>query len=769
MKLSPITVLHLGWLALFMGGLSGATAWPVASAKDPMDAYNVVWTSPGQDSSGSMPLGNGEVGVNVWVEPDGDLLFFIGRTDAWDEHARLVKLGRVRVQFSPNPFRHGTPFRQELKLRQGEVVIEAAGTQIRFWVDASRPVIWLEADSQAPMEVQASAELWRTEKHPATPGEASAVDGFAKGELPMVYPDTVAESKSDRLIWYHRNAVSLFPVTLKVQGLEQLLADFNDPLLYRTFGAALGGQGLAKPSPLVLRSSQPGKRFVMSVTTLTAQTPTGSEWLQRMNAVTEETASVPLEAARTAHRQWWGQFWDRSWMRVTGGDARETDQLSTGWHLNRYLNACAGRGSYPLKFNGSIFNVDGKHTANRSYAGYQIPAGTAYSADFREWGGCYWFQNTRHMYWPMLAAGDFDLMLPLFRMYREMLPFAARRTQAYYGHEGAFFPETLYFWGAYFNDGSLGYGWDREGKPPGRVENGYTRYYWQGGLELLAMMLDYESLTRDTAFVRETLLPLAEAITLFYDRHYLRDAQGKLHMEPANALETFWDVVNPVPEIAGLERTLKGLLLLPEKLTEPASRQRWRHLLGELPPYPVREKANHRYLDVAEIIRDKTHNAENVALWSVFPYRIFGIDKPQLDMVLTTFESRPFPNGYGCWGNDNTSAAYLGLASEARKHLAERFVRHGAYRFPVFYTQGDWTPDLDNGGNAQQALQAMLMQADGSKILLFPAWPREWDVEFKLHAPMNTTVEGIYRTGKLQTLKITPAERRQDVTPLTPQ
>ena len=718
-----------------------------------------------------MPLGNGEVGVNLWVEPDGDLLFYIARTDAWDEHARLVKLGRVRVRLSPNPFRQGMQFRQELKLRQGEAVIDAAETQIRFWVDANRPVIWLEAQGKAPFDLQAAVELWRTAQHAAEPAEASAVDGFAKGQMPLVYPDTPAESKPDRVAWYHRNTASLFPVTLRRQGLAKLLPEFSDPLLHRTFGAALSGSGMTNAGPLLLKSSRPDRQFVLSITALTAQPPSAQAWLQQMDAAAQDTAAVNLEAARLAHRQWWRQFWERSWMRVSGGAAEETVHLSTGWHLNRYQNACAGRGSYPLKFNGSIFNVDGKHAANRTYAGYQIAAGTAYSADFREWGGCYWFQNTRHMYWPMLAAGDFDLMLPLFRMYRDMLPLCTQRTQIYFGHAGAFFPETLYFWGAYFNDGSFGYGWDREGKALGRIDNGYTRYYWQGGLELLAMALDYQALAGDTAFARETLLPLAEAVTVFYDQHYQRDARGgkELHFEPANALETYWDVVNPVPEIAGLERTLKGLLALPETLTAAPSRQRWQRLLGELPPYPIKEKDGHSYLDAAEIIRDKTHNAENVALWTVFPFRIFGVGRPELEMIRYTFETRPFPRGYGCWGNDNTSAAYVGLASEARKHLAERFVRHGRYRFPVFYTQGDWTPDLDNGGNAQQALQAMLMQADGSSIVLFPAWPKEWDVEFKLHAPMNTTVEGVYRGGKLQTLQVTPAERRKDVTQLAPQ
>ena len=716
-----------------------------------------------------MPLGNGEVGVNLWVEPDGDLLFYISRTDAWDEHSRLVKLGRGRVKFSPNPFVAGRSFRQELKLRQGEAVITAGGVQIRFWVDANRSVIWLEATGKSAFEMEAAVELWRTEKHPISAAEASAVDSFAQGERPFVYPDTVSESQTNSLVWYHRNTASLFPSTLNLQGLGALLPKSPDPLHNRTFGATLHGSEMTNASPVLLKSKRPAKRFVLSTTTLTAQTATPTEWLEKMAAVADATTIVDLDAARHDHQKWWNEFWDRSWMRISGGDVKETADIAAGWFLNRYQNACAGRGNYPLKFNGSIFNVDGKHPKSRTYAGYEIASGDSYSADFRQWGGCYWFQNTRHMYWPMLAAGDFDLMRPLFKMYRDILPLAEQRTQIYFGHQGAFFPETLYPWGAYFNDGSFGYGWNREAKIPSRVDNGYTRYYWQGGLELLAMMLDYQAMTRDESFTRETLLPFADAVIKFYEEHYPRDERGKLRFEPANALETFWDVVNPAPEIAGLERTLKGLLACSEANASAESRKRWQRLLKELPPYPIKEKDGHRYLDAAEIIRDKPHNGENVAMWTAFPYRIFGVGKPDLEMIQHTFMTRPFPRGYGCWGNDNTSAAYVGLASEARKKLAERFVRHGGFRFPVFHEAGDWAPDLDNGGNAQMALQAMLMQADGREIVLFPAWPREWDVEFKLHAPLDTTVEGVYRSGKLKSLKVTPEFRRKDVSELHPQ
>ena len=57
----------------------------------------------------------------------------------------------------------------------------------------------------------------------------------------------------------------------------------------------------------------------------------------------------------------------------------------------------------------------------------------------------------------------------------------------------------------------------------------------------------------------------------------------------------------------------------------------------------------------------------------------------------------------------------------------------------------------------------MLLQSDGRKIYLLPAWPEDWDVSFQLHANCQTTVECVYRDGKVQSLKVTPQARAADV------
>ncbi|MEI6645923.1 MAG: DUF5703 domain-containing protein [bacterium] len=48
----------------------------LAEERHPLDKFNVVWTSPSKDYNGSMPIGNGELAANVWVEPSGDLIFY---------------------------------------------------------------------------------------------------------------------------------------------------------------------------------------------------------------------------------------------------------------------------------------------------------------------------------------------------------------------------------------------------------------------------------------------------------------------------------------------------------------------------------------------------------------------------------------------------------------------------------------------------------------------------------------------------------------------
>ena len=151
-------------------------------------------------------------------------------------------------------------------------------------------------------------------------------------------------------------------------------------------------------------------------------------------------------------------------------------------------------------------------------------------------------------------------------------------------------------------------------------------------------------------------------------------------------------------------------------------------------------------------------------MYAIFPYRLYGVGRPDLDVARRSFEARAVKGSVG-WQQDPVQAALLGLADQAARLTAARFsTKDPGSRFPAFWGPNfDWTPDQCHGGNAMLGLQAMVEQPWGGKIHLLPAWPKGWDVEFKLRAPRNTTVEGIFRNGRWEKLVVTPEARAADV------
>ena len=681
-----------------------------------LDAYNVSWNTPGPGSAQSMPLGNGDIGLNVWVEKNGDLVFYIAKTDAWGgeidpgkdiwvkQGGVLMKLGAVRVSVTPNPLAVNSAFKQILKLRNGEITVQE-GTGVnevdfRVWVDANNPVIRVEAKSGRQSTVSVKLDNWRA--------------GLT---------DTILSNQKNSIAWYHHNSPTADP-----------------HLANLTFGAVITGKGLTNKDDTTLQSTQKVTAQLISIYPLTAVAGSGNEWLSTLKQDMNRLEKLDLNQTRFAHQQWWQQFWERSWVFFSGNET--ATNVTQGYILQRFVTACAGRGAYPIKFNGSLFVVDN-------------PAKNV-NADYRAWGGQYWFQNTRAMYWPRLMAGDFDMMLPLFRMYANILPGDEAQVKQFYNHGGAYFAETSPFWGGLNFMG------------PG-VKANYTNHYFTPILELSMMMLDYYEYTGDTAFAKKTLLPVATAGLRFFDEHFSRDSTGKLLLDPDNSIEMFWKVPNPAPDIAGLHAVLSRMLKLPGNLVDKNTRHHWQQFYNELPPLPTADiNGKTLLLPYTGPQTAQSFNSENPELYAIYPFRLYGLGKPNLHVAINTFNARK-QRDKGCWVQDPIQAAMLGDAGTAQEYVSFNFARKDPrLKFPAFWVKGnDYDPDEDNGGNGENGLQQMLMQTDGKKIMLLPAWPAGWDAAFKLNAPYKTTVEGRVSKGKLVYLKVTPASRLADVVDIT--
>ena len=679
-----------------------------------LSSYDVVWNEPGKGSADSMPLGNGDIGLNVWTEPNGDLLFYIGKTDAWSEHPRadtgLMKVGMVRVSLSPSPYVAGKPLIQALKLHEAEIEVTEGKTSLRVWVDANHPVIHVEMNSDQPVTMKAALTLWYTE-----------ADKIA---LP-----SVLQAKKGEVAWFHRNGPG------------------SDPeVLNWTVGAVMKGDGFVNTNAMTLESSQATTSQVLSIYPFSASEPDPNGWLPQAEKAADQTDSVKLKQAFAAHVAWWDQFWHRSWIFLSG--SAEATEVTSGYVLQRFVTASAGRGNYPVKFNGSLFVVENPgETLNPKNPTHPV------SANYRAWGGQYWFQNTRPMYWPRLMAGDFDEMQPLFKMYAQEIKQNAPVVAKFYGHQGSYIAETAAFYATPQN---------LKLKPVGK----FTDYYFTPVLELSMMMLDYYDYTGDQAFARQTLVPVATAGLTFFDQHFPHDAQGKLVLDPDNAIEMYWMAHNPAPDIAGMRAIIPRLLALPDGMVDEATRNDWKKLLGELPDLPQGTVKGVKVLLPYEGEQTmKNGNSENPELYAIYPFRLYGLGRPDLDVALNTWKARKIKTT-GCWVQDPIQAAMLGLTDEAQKDVTFDLTRKDPrLKFPAFWERGhDYMPDEDNGGNGENGLQEMLMQINGRQINLLPAWPKNWNAEFKLHAPYETTVEGRIVKGKLLDVKVTPAARKQDVT-----
>jgi len=721
-----------------------------------LEKYNVKWESPSADSWGSMPIGNGDIGVNLWITPEGEIHFYISKTDAFSENGRLLKIGKLKVRFTPNILKDAD-FIQELDLESGTIKITAQkenqNINLNFWIDANNPVISLEGQSSVPVKIEVIYEGWRNNRRELSKDEATSAYGLGGSPDPIFVEPDVVGSVGDGLIWYHRNKRSIWGKTIEVQALSEFADNLKDPLKDRTFGAYVHGNGLVKESDKKLISKKESKEIEITIFPYTAQTESAEIWNSVLLETVKSIEQNSLEQRKKEHVNWWQTFWKNHYIFVESSNKSEdVYNMTRGYLLQRYMNACAGRGNVPIKFNGSIFTVDVPRPVKQTFG---------FDADYRDWGACYWWQNTRLPYWAMLYSGDFELMKPLFEMYMKALPLAKFRSEKYYKHKGAMYPETMYFWGTWNNEN---YGWDREGKPNGLSDNMYIRYEWQGAIELIDMMLDYHAFTGDDSFLKNTLLPFAKEILTFYNLHYKRDDNGKIKFDPAQALETYWEgTLNPMPEIAGLKQICNKLLRLDEKLMGKELKQLAKKIQTELPKLPIADVKGKKVLLPAEVLGPK-RNQENPEMYAVFPYRQFGVGKPDIEIGINSYKARVHKAVNG-WQQDGIQAALLGLTDEASNIVLNNFnTKHRGSRFPAFWGPNyDWVPDQDHGGVNMRTLQNMLIQTDGDKILLFPAWPDKWDVNFKIHAPRNTTIEGKLNNGKLTGLIVTPANRKKDI------
>ncbi|MCE5241380.1 discoidin domain-containing protein [bacterium] len=632
---------------------------------------DLVYLSPAVYPFEAMHIGNGNLGACLWNE----------RGLTW--------------QLNNGSYRHG---------------IEP--------VSSGKVTLSCPALTQQPARFEQRQRLWDglvTTTLDGPSGAASATSLVVEGEDCLVSRLKLPAGQEATLelhLWPARTKAKLVSgpdfvaLTEHVDNADPLLAD-SMALLVRVDGAAV-------------RAAQQDERTL----TLTFTAPAAGLTLYVANPMLRGDEAQALQRAQASiahlqgqgyaktladHAAFWHGFWPRSFVHLTSRHG-EAEFLENLWYLYQYDMASMSRHTLCPKFNGGNWLV------------YE---------DMRHWGGGYWHQNTREVFWPLYSSNHIALSDPFFELYRGVMKNARENGRVGLGVDGFYIPEWIPV-----NGGGPLRGRKDFSKP------GYTAFIFTVGLEVALQGWWRYEFSGDEQFLRDMVYPLLKGSLDFYANYARQGPDGKLHLEPADAQESYWLVKDPAQDLAALRWALPLALRLSTKLGVDADmRPRWQNLLDNLAPFAV--EADKHMLKEADLPPDaERHNSENVANYAIYPFGIFGIGLPDHDLAVNTFRNRPVQGMGNGWEPAAIAAARLGLADEAAKlalaHMAANMrSNNGGWYSPttaVFAGNIPDSPYYDAAGVCAQTLNEMLLQSQGGLIRLAPAWPARWQSQFRLRA-----------------------------------
>lgn len=738
---------------------------------------DVTYHIPGETDRSAMPIGNGELTASVWANAKGEICFYLSRTDALTEIDRTVKLGLFIVRLGSGQFAH-KKFSQQLLLTEGVIRIQGRDGWIDSWIDCDSDVFCMEGYFDKNIDAEIEYINWRTKKN------------IPKAEFwgySTVYESAdIVKRQGNNILFYHKNQDSIVRETARLQELEDCMDQIPDLLLGRIFGGAA-----------VLEKGEDG--FSLRIATKSEQTQE-QKFIDELHQMLCKCSDMEKSKERT--REYWNAYWCKSYIFVQHDKERENSYLkeleqycrepleyecklkspvTKSYILTKYMNACCNQGTFPVLYNGLLFNLcaGGKKHFSKNNFGIAFTeqpceASIEHNPDERSWCNEQLWQNVRHPYYSLLERGEGESLKVLFQYYRRFWEINRVRARRYYGASGQHNTEMTLSCGL---QSQAIYGVDRRNRKPGYAEN-----RWGGavdispGLELSNLILDYYDFYKDEEFLKENLVYIRELL-IYVETRFPELNEGKMQIGPINCIETYRETMNPTPIVAGLRYVVERILTLGAGPIPEIEFYKEYH--KKLPEIPAEHQEGPSMLPAGQYL-DNRYNVEIPELYAVYPFREYTFYKENREMAVHTYFLRteqyklrrcfrigetPDTPSYSGWQNLGTVAAVLGLEQEAAEILENNCsLQNPGTRFPAMWGPiYDAVPDTDHGANILNQLQKMVMQEENGKIYLAPALPEEWCVEFKLYADSDTCIEGKYVHGKLEMLSVQPESRKKDV------
>ncbi len=704
-------------MGLAMALLAHGAEWPAPQRSVASGRNDVVYLAPATEPYEALPLGNGRLGVMVGSGGGLSFRFYPGNFFASaNQNQALIGSGEVLLEL-PAGWHDGF-LEQRLELYNGRIVTRYQAGTVTAWIAEGKDLLVVEIEGNEPLgELRLYLSGWpRPQDQPA--------------------PKAVAGEGTVSLVTVGASGMRATALSMKTETTAKvaLLAPDQAGVRLTPTGRR---QHLLIANPVVIGESVGETEALAAAATL--------------------LHSQDVDAMRSLHQRYWHDFWNKTGVVLHSADGT-ADFTENLYHLFLYWMAGCSRGSDAPKFNG------GNYLLHR---------------DWRSWGGAYWYQNTREMYWSLLPSDHADLWAPFVDLYWRHLPRARQLAQDVYGVDGACYEETMQ-------------GFDGSGDKAG---NRFTHLYLTTGTEMAYQMYTLYLYTHDEEYLRDRAYPLLRE-TVRYHLHFVnREADGLYHVYPTNSRETWWFVKDAVPDLAALRCVLPILLKESVRLgVDEDQRAHWREVLDHLAPYPLDPdlrtiapaimletfpptpfaRAEQLYQPVEEqrstAANRKRFNSENAELDPVYPWRQAGFAMSAEDLALwrETYRKRRFSSwGFGnAWDPSSIWAARLGLGEEYLLSLRQFLSADQMFPQGFAGTPGasppEWgkklgdSPGLDASGVVAAGVTEILLQTHNEVLYLFPAMPEGWAGEFTLLAEGGFLVQSARdRKGNIPFVTIT--------------
>jgi hypothetical protein len=766
------------------------------------------YDTPASRSEEGMPFGNGRMGSLVWTSPTSAHLQ-INRDDVFAEDSTTTSFPRTHSDYSSGcafvdidfglttgvPALAGVDFHQHLSIADGLITLKGAGVSARFVASQSHDVFAIEItddrENAAPIAIDLRMLRFQSrylrKPFPATNPHSNVIATGAHTAT------SAMEIRNNRIILTQQFREAGFfdssAVALAVVGREAT-ADF------------------ANESTVRLLAS-PGKGtftiVIGSAASFDHDADVAEVALKRIDGVPHS-----VDAILESNRPFWNDYWSRGYIHIHSADG-VADTIEDNYNYFLYIMASASRGDYPARFGGMLWYSNGDLRAwgslywwaNQScyYNGlapanrFEIldPTFSMYTRMYdacalaakQQWGsqGIWIPETTWFNGEPRLPDNIADEMQQLYLLKK---PWSDRSAEFM---RWASCQESFNSrWNWISQDGHYELGqWipqDKGAPPFGHV----THIFGTTAKIAYLYWLKYEY-TQDQAWLADRAYPMLRGCVEFYRNfpNLWKESDGKYHIHHTNSNEPAWGVCDSDEDLSALHGLLPVTIRAAEILNvDPDLRDKWKEFLDNLAPIPtsdtpdalVREGYNGPRVWVkgttpAAKAGGMLPDGNTLPEWNFDLATMNTADQDLLNVANNTFDAF-FRGGInsdtrvGTLSRLAIAAAALGRADAVKVLVPNQMLHnerpdHGVeiFRNRLALREGPGATECQRLGRGAEALHTALLQSappapgQAPLIRVFAAWPKEWDVSFKLLARGAFLVSSSMHNGAIDSIDIT--------------